>query len=292
MDPVGGRVYLLGGGKANGISYVALSGAGGGDLPSGSAVFEGPYGLAFDSALQTLYWGNYGKRLDPIGAIGTLGLNGIGGGINIASAPLNGPQDPVILKSPAATAVPAIARGAGSARAALSCPTGTWSEGNPGGFVYQAPTTYAYQWSLGGAPLTGAIAPTLTATAPGSYTCTVTAANQAGSGAASSAAVTVKAAKFKLLLKTKKPKAKPGKLATIKLQALNQGDLRSNNSRVCVKLTKKQRQGLKQPKCKKLGKVVASKRKVTKLKIKLKMDARGTYKMKLVPKGTGGKASG
>ena len=101
----------------------------------------------------------------------------------------------------------------------------------------------------------------------------------------------VKAAKFKLQLKTKKPKAKPGAVATIKVQVLNQGELRSKNSRLCVKLTKSQRKSLKQPKCKKLGKVIAKRRKTAKLKIKLKGNATGKYQIKIVAKGTGGKAA-
>ena len=126
--------------------------------------------------------------------------------------------------------------------------------------------------------------------AAGSYTCTVTAINQAGNGAATSAPLTIKAAKSKLIIKTKKPKAKPGKSATIKVQVYNQGDLRSKSSRVCLKPTKAQRKFVRQPKCKQIGKVASKKRKAAKLNVKLKGDAESSYKLKIVIKGTGGKA--
>jgi DNA-binding beta-propeller fold protein YncE len=296
VDPAGGRVFWVNEGLEKAptktISFAALSGAGGGDLPLGAGVFDSPYGLAFDPSLQKIYWGNYNRK-EGAGAIGFLGIDGIGGGIDIATAPVDGPQDPVIVKSPTATAAPVLARSgaSGGARAALTCPVGAWTPDYPGSFVYQAPRSYAYQWLLDGTPISGAVGATYTATKPGSYTCAVTATNQAGTGATTSAPLKVKAAKFKLIIKTKKPKAKPGKLATIKVQAYNQGDFKSKNSRVCVKPTRGQRKYVKQPKCKQIGKVGPKKRKTTKLKVKLKGNAEGAYRLKIVVKGTGGKAA-
>jgi PKD repeat protein len=58
-------------------------------------------------------------------------------------------------------------------------------------FLYRTPQSFAYQWRLNGADIGGANAAQYTATAPGSYTCRVTASNQAGSAAQTSAAMTV-----------------------------------------------------------------------------------------------------
>ncbi|MFN8217453.1 MAG: hypothetical protein U0R71_12745 [Solirubrobacterales bacterium] len=290
VEPGLGKVFWL---NANGkaVSWASLAGTGGGDIPVSEPALEGGYGLAVDAATNRVYWGNYKAGKTRSNALGVLDLSGPSLPINVTSAPVNGPQDPLLLKSPSASAAPVVTRGAKATAAQLSCSTGTWAADAPGAFVYQSPSSYAYQWLRNGAPLTGAVAPTLTATKPGEYACTVTGTNQEGSASSTSAAAaTVKAAKFKLVVKTKKAKAKPGKLATFKLQAQNQGDLKSKSSSICVKLTKAQRQALKAPKCKKLGQVGAAVRKTVKLKIKVKPEAQGTYKIKLVPKGTGGKA--
>jgi hypothetical protein len=118
----------------------------------------------------------------------------------------------------------------------------------------------------------------------------VTASNQAGSTAVGSAPVGVAAARFKLLPKTRRPKARPGKWAKIEVQVYNRGDLRSKSSRVCVKLTKRQRKFVRKPKCKKIGRLFADQRKARRLNVKLKGKAKGSYKVKIVVKGTGGKA--
>jgi PKD domain-containing protein len=73
----------------------------------------------------------------------------------------------------------------------LSCSRGTWAADVPGSFLYRAPQSFAYQWRLGGTDIGGATASKYTPTAPGSYTCRVTATNQAGSATQTSAAVTI-----------------------------------------------------------------------------------------------------
>jgi hypothetical protein len=73
----------------------------------------------------------------------------------------------------------------------LSCSRGSWAPDLLGSFLYRAPQSFAYQWRLNGADIGGANAAQYTATAPGSYTCRVTASNQAGSVAQTSAAMTV-----------------------------------------------------------------------------------------------------
>ncbi|HET7453969.1 MAG TPA: hypothetical protein VFJ76_00445 [Solirubrobacterales bacterium] len=294
VDPATGRIYFVGSsGSSEAIGYANLNGTGGGDVPLGSAVLNGPWGLALDPSINRLYWGNESngenERANAIGAVNTDGSNG--GGITIASAPVDNPQDPVILKSPTGTGAPTITRDA-SNPAALSCSTGNWAADYPGSFVYQAPRSFGYQWLLNGAAVAGATSSTLTVTAAGSYTCTVTATNQTGSaGQTSAAAATVNAANVKLTVKPKKAKAKAGKAATFKVQALNQGDLATGNAKVCVKLSKKAKKALKAPKCKKVGVVGALAKKTVKVKIKVKPTAAaGNYKVTLQVKGSAGKA--
>ena len=73
----------------------------------------------------------------------------------------------------------------------LCCSRGSWAPDLHGAFLYRAPQSFAYQWRLNGADIGGANAPHYTATAPGSYTCRVTATNPAGSATQTSAAFAV-----------------------------------------------------------------------------------------------------
>jgi DNA-binding beta-propeller fold protein YncE len=294
-DPAGGRVYWLDNSGTNGrIGFASLApGGNGGEikLAGVAAFFDEPYGLAFDPSIGRFYWANYGQDEERSGAIGFANLGGGFGGINLLTAPVDGPQDPVILKSPSGTGAPVIGKDAANP-AALTCPTGSWAADYPGSFVYQAPRSYAYQWLLNGTAIAGATASTLTATSAGAYSCTVTATNQSGSASQTSgAAVTVNAAKMKLTVKPKKAKAKAGKTAKFKVQALNQGDLATGNAKLCVKVPKKAKKALKAPKCKTLGAVGALTTRTTKLKVKVKPTAAaGNYKVTLQVKGSAGKA--
>jgi DNA-binding beta-propeller fold protein YncE len=292
VDPTGGRVYWLNESSET-LSYTKTDNTGGGEVDTTGAAFNGPYGLALDPGTGKAYWANYGGGETRTGAFGTANYltGGSGGSINIATAPVDGPQDPMLLKSPTATGAPVIGRDAANP-ALLACPSGSWAPDYPGSFVYQAPQSYGYQWALNGAAIAGATSSTLTATAPGAYTCTVTGTNVTGfASQTSGTAATVNAAKVKLTVKPRKAKAKPGKFAKFRIQALNQGDLQTGNAKVCVKVPKKAKKALKTPKCKKLGVVGALTKKTAKLKLKVKPTAaKGSYKVKLQVKGSPGKA--
>jgi hypothetical protein len=289
VDSVGGRVYWLDN-EGKRISYASLAGGNGGDVNLTGASFNSPYGLAFDPSLNRLYWANYGGSAEKVGAIGFATLGGSNGGITPATAPVNGPQDPVILKSPTGTGAPAITRDA-KARAELSCSTGSWGADYPGSFVYQAPRSLVYQWTQNGVAIPGATAATFAATAPGQYACTVTATNQTGSASQGSAAVKVKAAKVKLATK-KKAKAEPGDLVTFKVKVVNQGDLQSKKARICVKLPKAAKDDLRKPKCKKLGPLTGLAKRTLKVRVKVKPGAdQGVGKLTFQVKGTAGKAA-
>lgn len=282
-----GRIYWA---DEASIGYASLGGNGGGNLNATGAVFDEPYGLAVDPVTNKVYWANYGHKVgESFGAISFASLAGGGGPLDIATAPIDGPQDPLLLKSPSGTSAPSVTR-TKATPAALSCSAGGWTADLPGSYVYQTPRTFTYQWTRNGAPVAGATAPTFSATTPGSYGCTVTATNQAGAAAQTSAAAKVTASKIKLTLK-KKVSAAPGGLATFKVKAANQGDLKSKSARVCVKLPKASKKALKAPKCKSLGTVKGRAKDSAKLKIKvLPSAASGTYKVTFTVKGTAGKA--
>lgn len=289
VDPAGGRLYWSDS-NLEIVSFASLGGSGGGDVNTTGASFNGPWGLALDPALGKLYWGNESNGIERTNAIGVGLVAGGGGGITLATAPVNGPQDPLVLKSPTGTAAPQLTRSA-KVPSELSCTTGSWAGDYAGSFVYQAPHTFGYQWTNNGAAVVGATAKTLLATAPGSYACVVTAANQAGSAAQTSAATAVSASNLKLTVK-KKAKVKPGGVATFKLQAVNQGDLGAATAMVCAKVPKKAKKFLKAPKCKALTPLVAGGTATAKLKIKVKRSARrGTYKVTFQVTGSGGQAA-
>lgn len=285
-----GRVYWLDSGKKL-IGFASVSGGGGGEVNLAGATFSNPYGFAIDPTLGKIYWGNYGLSETRTGAIGFTSLNNTGGGgITPTVAPVDGPQDPVVLKSPTGTAAPAITKSS-TTRSLLTCSPGGWAADFAGSFVYQAPRTLAYQWTQNGAAIPGATAATLETTTPGSYACIVTATNQAGTASQTSAPVTIKAAKVKLTVK-KKARVQPGGVATFKVKAVNQGDLKSGNARVCVKVAKKAKKDLKaKPKCKPFGKVKAGGKDTAKLRIKVGQSASGTYKVTFQVKGSAGKAA-
>lgn len=285
IDSAAGRLYFLGG--TNEIGYANVNGSGGGDVAVGSGVINGPWGLALDPSIGRLYWGNESNATNPVNAIGFVAsAGGAGGGISIATAPVSGPQDPVILKSPSGTGAPTATRSSKS-RSSLSCSNGLWAADFAGSFVYQSPRTFAYQWTRNGTAIAGATATTFEAKSAGQYACVVTAANQAGSASQTSAPVNVKAAKVKLTVK--KATTHSGGLAKFKVKAVNQGDIKSKSARVCVKVPKSAKRDLKAPKCKSLGKLKGHGKRSATLKVKVGPSADGTYKLTFSVKGAPGK---
>ena len=189
IDVKAGRAYYFG---ETGLDYVSLDGSGGGSIETGEANVHGPYGLTIDPATDRIYWANYDNGEEAEGALAYADLNGLGGGNIKPTVSVDGPQDPVIQSGPKATGAPVVS-GATTPGSTLSCSTGSWAADLPGQFYYQAPTTYAYQWTLNGAAIAGATGSTYVAASAGTYGCTVTAANQAGSAAQTSAGFAVAA---------------------------------------------------------------------------------------------------
>jgi DNA-binding beta-propeller fold protein YncE len=285
VDPAGGRIYWL---DNNGerISFASLGGGNGGEVNLTGAVFKSPYGLALDPSIGRLYWANYGGGKTRTGVFGFASTSGGGGGISIPTAPVDGPQDPVILKVPAGTEAPKATRSS-SSRSALSCSTGVWGADFPGSFVYRSPRAFAYQWTSKGKAVKGATAASFQAKSVGKYACVVTASNQAGSASQTSAAVNVKAAKVKLTTK-KKATTGPGGVAKFKLKAVNQGDLKAGGASVCVKVAKKDKSDLKAPKCKSLGGLKGRGKRAVTLKVKVGQSAGGTYPVTFLVRGGAG----
>ena len=288
VDSAAGRLYWT---EGDDLNYVSVNGGSGGTVDLTGADIRSAYGLALDPANGTVYWGNYDNGNGAnAGAIGFVRLSGGGGSISPSpAAPAKGPQDPVIVKSPTGTGAPAITRNPQN-RAELTCSSGSWASDAAGGNVYQAPNAFAYQWLRNGTPIAGATAATLVAKSAGEFTCTVTGSNPVGSAAQTSAAVKVKASKIKLTTK-KKAKADAGDRVTFKVKAVNQGDLKPKNGKLCVKLPKAAKDDLKAPKCKKLGLKGRAKKTLT-LKIKVKPGAdEGTAKLTFQVKGSAGKTA-
>lgn len=135
-----------------------------------------------------IYWSNNndntirGASLAGGGTVETL-YSGSGRGVNW-------PNFLAVLRAPLGSGAPAIS-GGGSPGQPLRCSRGTWAADLLGSFLYRAPQSFRYQWALDGSDIGGATLAAYTPTAPGSYTCRVTATNQAGSTAQPSAAVAV-----------------------------------------------------------------------------------------------------
>jgi DNA-binding beta-propeller fold protein YncE len=292
VDPATNRLYVLGGNEegAEGIIWLSTVGLGGGVIAlEDEATFDDPYGLAFDPSKSRFYWANYGHDEERAGAFGTITLtSGPATPINVATAPLSSPQDPVIVKSPVAVGAPQVT----ASGTQLSCSQGDWEADSPGSYVYAAPASYAYQWSKDGAAIGGATGSSLTVTATGSYSCAVTASNRSGTASQSSAGVTVTIqapptpASLKLKSASKKAvKVKAGKVAVVKVDLTNGGGTAAGAVKVCGKLTKQAKKGLVAPKCVSVNSVPAGKTVVAKLRVKTRNTAKGTYKFTVLVKG-------
>ena len=187
VDPAVGTIYWANE-NGNTISFAKLDGSGGGgELNITGATPFNPEGVAIDSAGGKLYWANAGNN-----TISFAKLDGSGGGgqLPITGATASHPVFGSLLESPSGAGAPTITGGS-VVGSLLSCSQGTWAADVLEAFLYRAPQGFAYQWSVDGVDIAGATASTYTANADGSYTCRVTASNQAGSTSQTSASYTV-----------------------------------------------------------------------------------------------------
>jgi hypothetical protein len=146
-------------------------------------------GLAIDPAAGKIYWGDWMNGNIRVGS-----LNGA------AAAPAQsldtGETNPwyvALLRVPLGTGAPQVSGGGGVGQS-LSCAPGTWAADFLSGFLYRAPQSLAYQWTLGGVPIAGATSNSLVVSSSGEYRCEEIATNSAGSTTQTSAPITISAA--------------------------------------------------------------------------------------------------
>ncbi len=209
IDPAAGRIYwtngdntirgakLAGGGIVD-ILYRPADGVSGPSRRSALARWFSPEGRVINWLTNhgwlgryppgRIYWTNHndntirGASLAGGGIVDIL-YSGSGRGVSW-------PQFLAVLRAPLGIGVPTIS-GGGSLGQLLRCSRGTWAAELLGSFLYRAPQSFRYQWALDGSDIGGATLTAYTPTTRGSYTCRVTATNQAGSTAQTSAAVAV-----------------------------------------------------------------------------------------------------
>jgi hypothetical protein len=183
VDSAAGKIYwsdFNGGainvGNANGTGSPSVLFPGGGSS----------WGVAIDPGAGKIYWSDSSNGIIHAGD-----LNGTGSASSLFTGE-NGPRTLSLLRSPVGAGTPLITGGS-TIGSALVCSQGSWATDLVGAFLYRAPRSFTYQWSLAGAPIHGpaSASSTYTPTAPGSYSCRVTATNQAGSTSQTSAPLTV-----------------------------------------------------------------------------------------------------
>jgi hypothetical protein len=302
LDPIADELFWLDG-ESESLGSVALAGGKGEEIEGATNQknFNNAYGLAYDVNTSRFYWGNFGVGTAPEHAIGTATLlpNTGGSFAPPASTPVEDPSFPVLLATPGVAGEPEVT----AAGTTLSCSQGFWEEDQPGSFTYQAPTSYSYQWRKGSTAIPGATGSSYAVTETGTYSCRVTAENAAGSASQSSNGVAVTippkakpitpiapvvpkpAAVGAKLVSGKPVKVKAGGTAVVKVDLKNSGGTTSDPVKVCGKLNKQAKKGLKAPACVKVKGVAAGKTVVAKLKVKTLGSALGTYKFTVAVSG-------
>jgi len=189
IDTATGKLYWANNGsKTVPVSFANLDGSGGGNLTVTGATPNGAFGVAIDPVAGRIYWVNEESDALPISFAN---LDGSGGGnLTTTGATPSLPGWPSLLEPPSGTGAPVISGGS-TASSTLSCSEGAWAPDLVESFLYRAPRSFSYSWSLNGTPIGGATSSTITGSSAGSYACQVTATNQAGSATQGSAAFTV-----------------------------------------------------------------------------------------------------
>lgn len=191
IDPSAGRIYWADAVTSGHISSANLDGSGSKDIvTTGASAVDVPAGVAIDPGANRIYWAD-----KATGKISEANLDGTGDGsdLSMSGASVSSPYFVAILKAPVAAGAPQIS-GSETVGSTLSCSQGTWEQDLLSGFLYEAPHTYSYQWTLNGTSIAGATSSTEVTQSGGSYSCQVTAMNQAGSDTQSSATLAVVAA--------------------------------------------------------------------------------------------------
>lgn len=177
VDPAAGKVYWTT--EFRGVRVGNLDGTG---SPKTLFTAANPLALAIDPAAGKIYWMDWpdGLLVGNLDGSGTSSNLGLAFGIGSFS----------LLRSPAGWGAPKVSGGS-RVGSVLTCSQGLWSSDLPAALPYRAPRSFTYQWSLNGTDIPGATTSSYTASVAGSYRCRVTATNQAGSTAQTSAPHTV-----------------------------------------------------------------------------------------------------
>ncbi len=187
IDPATGRIYwansATSGTDSNTIEFANLNDTGdAGILNTSPAPVDNPQGVAVDPGAGKVYWANFdGASIDSANVDG-------GGGATIdTSGEIPAfPVFPALLDVPSGTGAPTVTGGS-AAPTTLSCSQGSWGPDQPESLLYQAPQSFSFSWTDNGAAIPGATASSLAVSSGGSYSCHVTANNQAGSTVQTSA---------------------------------------------------------------------------------------------------------
>jgi DNA-binding beta-propeller fold protein YncE len=182
VDPAAGKIYWTSE-FAGEIRVGNVDGTGATTLYSGGSNVGG---LAIDPAAGKIYWTN---SVDGTVLVGSLD------GTAPAQTLYTGQTSPwmvALLRAPLGTDVPQVSGGAAVGQT-LSCGPGSWASDQLSAFLYRAPRSFGYQWTVGGVPLAGATSSSVIVSSPGEYRCLVTATNAAGSTTQTSAPTTVPA---------------------------------------------------------------------------------------------------
>jgi DNA-binding beta-propeller fold protein YncE len=186
VDPATSRLYWANSVGIAAISFANLNSFGGGDLKTVGAPADSPEGVALDSGAGRIYWADNGDPGVNSGGISYANLDGSGGGpFKTGAATVSNPNFVALLETPLAARAPTVT--VGSSDAAVSCSPGAWAPDQVASFLYRAPYTFSYRWSLDGVDIPGATASTYAPAVAGEYRCRVTASNAAGSADQTSA---------------------------------------------------------------------------------------------------------
>lgn len=175
IDSAANRIYWANYGGDT-IAYANLSGGGGGTLDTSGATISSPNGLALDVSAGRIYWANSGDDTIYSASLG----GGSGAPFNMTGATADGVAFPVLIRQPRNIELPTIV-GKHKPGSTLTCTQGTWAADQPETFLALSPQSFSYQWYRNGKAVAGATSATFLAEKVGTYSCTVTATNFAGS---------------------------------------------------------------------------------------------------------------
>jgi PQQ-like domain len=184
IDPAAGKIYWTN--EFNGNVRVGnLDGTGARSLYTGEGEIGG---VAVDPTTAKIYWTNWN--------LGTIRVGSLDGTVPPQSL-YTGQANAwmvALLRTPLGTGAPQVS-GTGAIGQPLSCTPGSWAPDLLSAFLYRAPQTRAYQWTLNGSPIAGATASSVLVSSPGDYRCAEIATNVAGSTTQTSAPTTVSPSK-------------------------------------------------------------------------------------------------